>query len=200
MRFPTHNQEIVVLHILEDALKRDPFLDQLCERYVCLANQLVKRRNQILSRGRPSRLLVVTGKRVTMQTLRPLWPGAFVGASGRCAVALCSAGAADLYSFLRSKRLSHSCTNVRAVFRYDGRIGSSSSVRGLRSSIRRPLVEVLRRLHPSVVLLQPDVRTRKLPEFLYGYRVMLLQPDGYTLPSAGFGADPSYGWPGDYLI
>ena len=56
--------------------------------------------------------------------------------------------------------------------------------------------EVLQRLHPSVVL----DRTGRASGYLAGFRVLAVSEDGTTDTVVGFGKDPIFGWPGDYML
>lgn len=149
--------------------------------------------------GSRERLLVVTGRRVTLDRLTATWPGPIVGAAGRCVITLGGDARAG-YRKPACYRLPGSCSNIRALFLADRNVSSSATVRSL-SGQPYLLKDVLSRIHPSAVLCHESVCAGGLrPTFLEGYRVLVCDSDGNALPEAGFGADPRYGWPGDYLV
>jgi hypothetical protein len=157
-------------------------------------------REAVATEGTTRRLLVVTGSTRTMPVIRRLWPGLFAGASGRCAVTL-GGDASALYRACAPRHLPHSCSNVRASFELPGRYGLRSPARGLAGGARYDLAQIASRLHPSVVLVHRSaLGDGQCPPFLAGYHLLACDSEGRTEPTAGFGADPRFGWPGDYLV
>ena len=157
-------------------------------------------RDVVRTKGNKSSLLVLTGRSTTMPVVARAWGGTFLGASGRCAVTF-GGDRTELYQICRSRRIPHSCSNVRASFSLPGVLRSTSRVNPASGSGSYEVREILARLHPSVVMLHDDrPGRRRLPHFVAGYSVVKCNARGQTFPSAGFGADPEHGWPGDYLV
>lgn len=146
----------------------------------------------------PTDLLVVTGRRTTMERLQRVCVCPVVGATGRCAIALTNRAPHALYRRLLLNRHRNSCSNVRAAWRFRGRLGPRTFVMGLTTSVRRPIDTVLHRLHPSVILVSGAGRGQG--SFICGYRAFTCNRSGASAPAPGFGADPIFGWPGDYMI
>lgn len=144
-------------------------------------------------------LVVVTGRTRTVDAVRTATPARVVAATGRCSlvVARTHAQASELLGVLRSIDVIGSCTQARAAFVSD----LSGECRGIHAGSRRTyrLDEIARRCHPSVVLVLDEADSREVSE-LAGYCVLPCAADGSTGTSTGFGADPVYGWPGDYLV
>lgn len=129
-------------------------------------------------------LVVVTGRRATVDLLRQkLGVETVVGAVGRCAV--------EIYGRDQSigpalAPIMPSCTRVRVRLRsHEGRWCSGRGTWDPR--------DVLARLHPALVA----DWTLSESGWLHGYRCV--QPQAGP-SSVGLGADPIYGWPGDYCF
>jgi hypothetical protein len=152
-------------------------------------------------------LLVLTGSRATADRVRANWKGEMVGATGRCAVmiGMREGTVRRLHAEFQGQRVAQSCTNVRASFILDRTVAARPSYSGL--SARRwdqnKFQVSLRQLHPSVVLALPG-SIAALPldadRRLEGYQCLPCDAKGRVSGVAGFGADPVWHWPGDYLI
>lgn len=143
-------------------------------------------------------LLVLTGKRKTAALLGSQWKGRFVAATGRCALVI-SPTASRLYARSRQMRQQHSCTNVRAAFYCRTLTSRARTIRGMAGSVV-DLESTLRRLHPSVIFVHRSQPSPRNVPFLFGFRQVECDDEGKTDAFAGFGTDPVFGWPGDYLV
>jgi hypothetical protein len=147
-------------------------------------------------------LIVVTGRSITVRRIASVATSRVIGSTGRCTVAL---GSDDhelerLWEVLCSNPVPNSCTELKAAFVTEDLLDSSyvSAVGGSSKSYR--LHEILRRLHPSVVLVAGQKLTGTIPVVVAGYRLLNCDAGGIVSTVVGFGADPVHGWPGDYLV
>lgn len=151
-------------------------------------------------------LIVVTGRRETVRRVSAVARCQVIGCAGRCAVVVgvdpSAVGA--LRNALRAVTPAKSCSRVYAAYVCD-QLREGAAVRSPRAGTSwasYPLVEVLARLHPSVIF-TPEVGAGSLsrtPESLAGYRLIECAPDGAAASGVGFGADPVYGWTGDFTV
>lgn len=151
-------------------------------------------------------LIVVTGRATTIRRIQRNARGPVLGCAGHCAVLLGpTAGALlPIQNSLVANRVKESCSTLRAILlceRYQGDV-TAKSVFGGGTACVYTVSEALGRLHPSVIFVPEPVNetTPRPPDMLCGYRVLTCAADGSSESSPGFGADPVYGWPGDYLI
>jgi hypothetical protein len=144
-------------------------------------------------------LCVVTGRRSTIEAVAEVAPGRTLGAAGSCAVicGLSAAAVAELSGVLSSGSPEESCTRVRAAFTVASWDPDSVITSGYGASTGVRVLDLVRELHPSVVFAPSDENP---PAFVAGYRVLACDQEGIPATHVGFGADPVFGWPGDYLV
>lgn len=144
--------------------------------------------------------VIFTGRRRNASLLRAELGPAFLGATGRCGV-LIGTREEELTAIgagLRSHHVPHSCSRLRARFLLaEDRRGqpADATFAILR---QEQLLDALQRLHPSIVLLAPSLHERRPP--LGGYCGLPCDARGAIGLQTGFGADPAFGWPGDYVL
>jgi hypothetical protein len=128
-----------------------------------------------------------------------------LGCAGKCCVVVGddAVKVTALAKMLRSRQLDQSCARVCAVFLTDSELSDDCIVRvrdGRRwATVAKPLAEQLRSLHPSIVTTPYTGRNSPVSS-ICGYQVFHCQTDGSPINHSGFGGDPIYGWPGDYLL
>jgi hypothetical protein len=151
-------------------------------------------------------LIVVTGRRATVRRVSSKARCKVIGCAGRCAVVLGvdHPTTAVLRNALQAVTVERSCSRVYASF-LCAQLREEATVNSLavsRSPARCSLQEALGRLHPSVIftLEAAPSSPSDAPEFLAGYRVIECSHDGSAASSIGFGADPVYGWTGDFTV
>ncbi len=152
--------------------------------------------------GTGEKLIVVTGRSITVRRVTSVANCRVIGSAGRCTVAL---GSDDhelerLCQALFSNQVPNSCTQLKAAFVAENLLDSSYVRAGGGSGKSYQLQEILRRLHPSVVLLAGQRLTGYHPVAVAGYRLLNCDSRGIVSTVVGFGADPVHGWPGDYLV
>lgn len=151
--------------------------------------------------------ILLTGRFETYERIRSEHPQAHLfGATGRCAVLVTSQRTAtgDLEAALRRTRLEQSCSNLAQVVECKWSGGTPQVERTwprVEGATGRPLDDVLRSLHPSVVYCSDDDPLLSADaESLAGYALIRCEHTGSPLRRLGFAADPIAGWPGDYLL
>jgi hypothetical protein len=147
-------------------------------------------------------LIVVTGRSITVRRITSVASCRVIGSTGRCSVALGSDNhqLERLCEALSSNPVPNSCTQLKAAFMAEDLL-DSSYVTALGSSGKSyRMHEVLRGLHPSVVLVAGQKLTSHVPVAIAGYRLLNCDAGGIVSTVVGFGADPVHGWPGDYLV
>lgn len=129
-------------------------------------------------------LTVVTGRQQSIKAVRAGARGRVIGAAGDCAVVISVVpeSGGQLLRALRGTSPEGSCTRVAAA---------------LCPANWSDAATTLERLHPSV-LFAPEADTP--PSFLNGFRILPCDATGSVRETVGFGADPRFGWPGDYLV
>ena len=158
---------------------------------------------QMISRAKGTdTLLIVTGKKKTADQITSMVSNKVLGATGRCSVVLGTdrRSVQVLSEKLRMASVTNSCNRLRASFvcqRYEAGVCIFGAYGVGRS--RYDLGNVLRRLHPSVIYV-PKQNNSNIPEHMHGYKVIVCDWIGSPTDAFGFGADPIYGWPGDYLL
>jgi hypothetical protein len=156
--------------------------------------------------GRRDALVVLTGSPETARAVRMELNGDLLAATGRCAVTVGPREAAvrRFYAESRKRRVRHSCTNVRAAFVVSRRRHGAPGYAGFTGPCRkqRQFEAAPRLLHPSVVLTLPGAASG-LPldkdRRVAGYQCLPCGEHGDVQDLKGFGADPVWGWPEDYL-
>lgn len=146
-----------------------------------------------------SSMVVFTGRRSVLQRLAVKSGVEVVAATGRCSILVgadASAVSDVLHELCALQRLD-SCTRPRAGFAIDG---GWTTIRALGSPEQRSMSDALAGLRPSIVLSVSSEALPKGHEFVDGYRVLACGPHGESDTSVGLGRDPTFGWPGDYLI
>src|SRR6185503_3009976 len=152
-------------------------------------------------------LVVLTGRRESADALMAGAQGSHasvLAATGSGAVLLSpSAHRGELrraWSLLLKTGPEPSCSRPCAAYMYEPPLRARSILTELAPvpSALGLAAETLRLLHPSVVYVLKDRPTR---DVMGGYRVIGLDT-GTLMPAAldGFGIDPVFGWPGDYLM
>jgi hypothetical protein len=146
-------------------------------------------------------LVVVTGRRETVQDVVRSAPAKVVGAAGGCAVVagLDATSVGRLAAALSSVSPADSCTELGGAFAIERwtEDAPTASVGGASASMPA-LADVLSSLHPSVVF--TPACSPPPPEFIRGYRVIPCDESGGATTLMGFGADPVFGWPGDHVV
>lgn len=146
-------------------------------------------------------LVVITGRRRSIEAVARRTIAPCLGCGGRCAVVLghSKIEVTSLLRRLRKHQLASSCTRPRVGLVLSRLKGNYELAEGLGE---RPWIGELRhaleKLHPSVVLQISGGKQRVRIETVYGYRLMTCSRRGTVDDAMGFAADPIYGWPGDY--
>lgn len=167
----------------------------------------------VASAPRGGRLIIITGHAYSARQVKEAAPGKdqIVGSTGRCAVLLGVDRKRTLklhYALVRNQ-VSSSCSRLRATFICNS-LEETSNAEGIPSEClptrcgpsKYEVADILMQLHPSVIFVPAtSTRTGKaIPDYLCGYKVISCSPDGSAANGIGFGADPVFGWPGDYMI
>jgi hypothetical protein len=146
-------------------------------------------------------LVVVTGSTITAETIRVRTGARVVASTGRCAMFVhCSqAVPAEAISALATWDDATSCTRFGGAWRgsLDGGPWVAEADAAARPHDAR---EVLERLHPSIVFTTDLPDDDLSPTRLHGYSVIGCDRRGRAATLVGFGRDPRYGWPGDFVV
>jgi hypothetical protein len=131
-------------------------------------------------------LVVATGHRYTCSSVLSATKALVLGAAGSCVLAVGSDRheLAALAARLRERDHEGSCTRFGGAW--------------LAGGTEAPLVprETLSAVHPSVVYLLDGPERQEI----HGYTALRANESGAVGALTGFGRDPRYGWPGDFLV
>lgn len=142
-------------------------------------------------------LIIVTGKKLTVEIIRSQVQGDVYGVTGRCALLLGNDEESKItYTNIIKHNLPLSCTKLKAYFLMDEfyNIWDYSHKKNY-GNINK--FDAIDRLHPSFIYCQDNI---DVPEFIRGYRVIKCKSDGTIETLVGFSKDPLFNWPGDFLI
>ncbi len=173
----THQEPLLreQIAVLRDLLRISPELLSVAKRGA---------REEVRERGADD-LVVATGHRYTCGFVLSATKAAVLGAAGSCvlAVGLDKRALAALAARLRERDHEGSCTRFGGAWLTSG---------------GEPLVpwETLSAVHPSVVYLLDGQGRQEI----HGYTALRVDESGTVGALAGFGRDPRYGWPGDFLV
>lgn len=151
--------------------------------------------------------VVVTGRAESVRNVAHSFAWQQVlGCTGRCCVVVGDDPDAvrHLARVLEGTQLEQSCARVGAVLLACGGLTADAVIRcHCGNDWQLPgkfLAEHLNELHPSVVMTPRKSVSHSLTSQICGYRLYYCNLEGMPDRRDGFGADPVYGWPGDYLL
>lgn len=175
--------------------------EPLLRKQIDVLRDLLRLPGDLLSlSGRPARdavrtrgaddLVVATGHRYTCGVVLAATKATVLGAAGSCVLVVGSdrRSLAALGERLREHDQPASCTRFGGVW-------LTTRDRGERATASVPR-DVVASVHPSVVyVLDGPVRQE-----VAGYTALRVDAAGAVDTLVGFGRDPRYGWPGDFLV
>ena len=150
--------------------------------------------------------VVVTGRTESAQRIEEStdWQQV-IGCTGRCCVVVGQDAIATrkLANVIKANQYTPSCARLGEVIVVSN-LAPNARVR-LRvgdhwKTTRETLDARLQVLHPSIVLTPHKGPNRRKLTMISGYRLYNCDSNGAPDCYAGFGADPLWGWPGDYVI
>ena len=157
--------------------------------------RLVSGRRDLRGRVSGASFVAATGRISTLRRIRRcVGPERMLGAAGRCAIVI-GGSESELDNLRRvlARSPRPSCSVARAFL-----VGAGKNPGRYRRLYPKELSRTLARLHPSIVLTTSERWQGEVLE--QGYQATMVAPDGSVADMEGFGCDPVFGWPGDWML
>lgn len=169
----------------------------LSDLLFCKAQSSVKKINSVFKNK--NCLILVTGKKHTVELIKSQVKGDVYGVTGRCALMIGHEPELlkKAYNTLRKHNFKGSCTKLKATFCLDY-LNQIKDIQMKHFYGTTETVSAIDRLNPSFIYCLSD--RISIPEFIRGYRVIKSDNQGVISTLVGFGSDPAFKWPGDFLI